>query len=772
MATWLPAPLPVPLLGGLAAAGESGESGRWAALPPKSASLAPLLPGLPLLGPGLSALPKHAGAPPPTLPLAVPPPLPAPKALALPELPLLGGLGAPGLLAPLGLAVLGVEALPPPPPPEPGAAPKAAALPLKVDRPPPRDMLCLLPQEPGRGPSYPVAIMNALLSALVGEEGSVSSRVAKAWSASVAPRPGGKARETAATRLKAEYAGLTPMDELRKLNGERDRAAVAAFVAAVESRCPGPKRKRYEGVSKALQAALATNTNLGSAEAELVRRRAALDEGDESESVEPAEAPPPPPPPPQAESPAAGVPPPGTPAGRSPAVAEAAPAVPAKPPASGFAMASMLSRAAENAKRSAQSRQAAGEALAVRSRGGEGALSASDKAKEAKSMLFLGSIPRGTGEGLILAECAKYGVIQSIFYKNDADAFLEDRWALVRFDGPAAAAAAAERAARRVGLFGATAAEPLTVHVAQAEDIDRMLQARDGSVGTADEPTGGGNGAVLGEAAVAAPIALQGRQQAASTLSSTRRIRIPLPKAGPEERLERPRSRSRSRRRRSRQGDRKRRRRHRGRSLEVSVSRSSSSGGAAPDAGRVEGGVLAIPEEKPRRGLGGFDATPALVSLPGSAGAGGAGFADRPCGGRQVSARGSWAEYALMDGRSYYVNIVTKEATWSRPPGYEAVASRRGMTGIPGPPMMGDMGNGHSNLFIGNLPAGMDDITFRQLFCTCGTVVSVKTCMEQRYGFVKYACKSDAQKVIDVMNGAVLNGVQLAVRFANMDRRL
>jgi len=123
-----------------------------------------------------------------------------------------------------------------------------------------------------------------------------------------------------------------------------------------------------------------------------------------------------------------------------------------------------------------------------------------------------------------------------------------------------------------------------------------------------------------------------------------------------------------------------------------------------------------------------------------------------------------------MDGRSYYMNIITKEATWTRPPGYEAAASRRGMTGIPGPPGP-DNGLGHSNLFVGNIPAGLDDMSFRQLFGAYGNVISVKVVMEQRYGFVKYASVTEAQRVIDNMNGAVLNGVQLAVRFANMDRR-
>jgi len=116
------------------------------------------------------------------------------------------------------------------------------------------------------------------------------------------------------------------------------------------------------------------------------------------------------------------------------------------------------------------------------------------------------------------------------------------------------------------------------------------------------------------------------------------------------------------------------------------------------------------------------------------------------------------------------VNIVTGEATWTRPGGYDCVASRRGVTGIPGP-AGSDNGLGHSNLFIGNIPAGIDEMSFRQLFSQYGQVVSVKVVMEQRYGFVKYANVDMAQRVIDTMNGAVINGVQLAVRFANMDRR-
>jgi len=171
-------------------------------------------------------------------------------------------------------------------------------------------------------------------------------------------------------------------------------------------------------------------------------------------------------------------------------------------------------------------------------------------------------------------------------------------------------------------------------------------------------------------------------------------------------------------------------------------------------------------ERKAPRGLGGFDAAPTQNQLATVTGGGG----DRPTGGRQVGTRGSWAEYALTDGRSYYVNIVTGEATWTRPSGYDCQASRRGVTGIPGP-SGGDNGSGHSNLFIGNIPAGIDEMSFRQLFSQYGQVVSVKVVMEQRYGFVKYANVDMAQRVIDTMNGAVINGVQLAVRFANMDRR-
>lgn len=176
-------------------------------------------------------------------------------------------------------------------------------------------------------------------------------------------------------------------------------------------------------------------------------------------------------------------------------------------------------------------------------------------------------------------------------------------------------------------------------------------------------------------------------------------------------------------------------------------------------------------DDRKPRGLGGFDSAPlagvvAQLSAPADGHTPG-----RPEGGRQVGTRGSWAEYAITDGRSYYVNIVTGETTWTRPAGYDTVASRRGSTGlIPGPPGT-EPQTGHSNLFVGNLPAGLDELSFRQLFSQYGAVVSTKVVAEARYGFVKYASVQEAQRVIDMMNGAIINGVQLAVRFANMDRR-
>lgn len=177
-------------------------------------------------------------------------------------------------------------------------------------------------------------------------------------------------------------------------------------------------------------------------------------------------------------------------------------------------------------------------------------------------------------------------------------------------------------------------------------------------------------------------------------------------------------------------------------------------------AAEVEAATALIAAKAAERRAGAEAAAANVVAKPAEAPPGGLGAM---AGGRQTGTRGEWAEFALQDGRSYYVHIMSGVKTWARPTGYDHVASRRGATGIPAP-FAGGM---HSNVYVGSLPAGITDFGFRQLFSAFGTVVSTKVVSELHYGFVKYTSMPEAQTAIDAMNGFNCNGLTLQVRFAN-----
>jgi len=213
------------------------------------------------------------------------------------------------------------------------------------------------------------------------------------------------------------------------------------------------------------------------------------------------------------------------------------------------------------------------------------------------------------------------------------------------------------------------------------------------------------------------------------------------------------------------------RQQERARSLEVSRSRSSSySYSRSPPPKVVVKTVARV--KRNLGGLGGFDAAPGeegKTLLDGEGPNAALVETAKPTGGRQVGTRGPWAEYAINDGRSYYVHISTGESTWSRPAGYDTSASRRGSTNnVPGAPGT-EPQTGHSNLFVGNLPANLDEVSFRALFQQYGAVVSTKVVNGFGYGFVKYSNVTEAAFVQKRMHGAVYNGMQLCVRFAKQD---
>merc|ERR1711920_509283 len=113
----------------------------------------------------------------------------------------------------------------------------------------------------------------------------------------------------------------------------------------------------------------------------------------------------------------------------------------------------------------------------------------------------------------------------------------------------------------------------------------------------------------------------------------------------------------------------------------------------------------------------GFDATP----LPN---------AEMPGGGRQVSARGNWAEFATHDGRTYFANVPTGEKTWTRPLECASTMSQRKADVGPTPQQ--------TKLFVGSLPEGVNDQAFRSLFSPFGNIVDMKCVPANRYGFVRY----------------------------------
>jgi len=422
-------------------------------------------------------------------------------------------------------------------------------------------------------------------------------------------------------------------------------------------------------------------------------------------------------------------------------------------PVAGYAMASMMSRAAENMRAAARSKAA--ENLASKASKPTATTTGSTDApagvKQPEMQMYLGKIPTGTSEGLILAECGKYGAVAGCEYCADNGDLLEGGWALVSFDTAEMAQFAVQRMARRVSLFGA--AEPLEVRLGVPEDAERVeqLHAKAAEPAEEAEEPPPEEAASAGDAAPAAEV---------REVRNVREVREPR-KVQHDRSHQHPRRRQsplfRSRSRRHRKLQRKRVRHRAGRVRLRSPSQSSCSGS------RSSRSASASRSERNLKRLGGFDQmhqTESSTALANPANA-------VPSGGRQVGTRGSWAEFSISDGRSYYLNVLTGEKTWTRPAGFDTLASRRGAFGMSAsvPP-----GLGHSNVYVGCLPAGLNDMTFRQLFDSFGNIISIKVVSDAYYGFVKFSNVHEAQAAIDAMNGFVCNGVHLAVRFANKDR--
>lgn len=78
----------------------------------------------------------------------------------------------------------------------------------------------------------------------------------------------------------------------------------------------------------------------------------------------------------------------------------------------------------------------------------------------------------------------------------------------------------------------------------------------------------------------------------------------------------------------------------------------------------------------------------------------------------------------------------------------------------------------NSKLYVGNLSYSVDDQSLRDAFASHGELVSASVVMDRDsgqsrgFGFVEYASAGDAQRAIDAMNGANLEGRTLSVNIA------
>ena len=95
----------------------------------------------------------------------------------------------------------------------------------------------------------------------------------------------------------------------------------------------------------------------------------------------------------------------------------------------------------------------------------------------------------------------------------------------------------------------------------------------------------------------------------------------------------------------------------------------------------------------------------------------------------------------------------------------------------PGSPAHGGMfgGSQHSNVYVKNLSEDVDEMTLKGVFDKFGAVESccvirdVSTNSSRGFGFVKFMQVHQAEVAIKEMNGKVIRGKALEVKFANSD---
>jgi len=72
----------------------------------------------------------------------------------------------------------------------------------------------------------------------------------------------------------------------------------------------------------------------------------------------------------------------------------------------------------------------------------------------------------------------------------------------------------------------------------------------------------------------------------------------------------------------------------------------------------------------------------------------------------------------------------------------------------------------NTNLYVNNLPDGLDDAGFRQIFEGHGSIVSTKYYSQQRYGFIKFETEQEATAVISFFDNQSVAGKTMSVKFA------
>ncbi len=77
-----------------------------------------------------------------------------------------------------------------------------------------------------------------------------------------------------------------------------------------------------------------------------------------------------------------------------------------------------------------------------------------------------------------------------------------------------------------------------------------------------------------------------------------------------------------------------------------------------------------------------------------------------------------------------------------------------------------------TNLFVGNLPYGVDSAKLEEMFAAAGTVNSAKVISDKYsgrsrgFGFVEMATDADSKKAIEMFNGKDMEGRALVVNEA------